>query len=117
VDPDGLLWSSLGPIGLLSVVIVSLIRGWLVPSSRVARESQLLADHVKLMADRLADKDAVIAAAHRETDLQREINRQLIAQIHEVCVEGFETVDAYIHALPAAGRRDATAIRSRHSPE
>lgn len=109
------------PLGFALVVLLMVYRGLLVPRSQVdqivalmtsqieltktATDSQVdqtktaTATHVGLMSDRLADKDAIIAAGLVREDTLRAHLEVNDAQLEKV-LQGFELVEHVLRALP-----------------
>jgi hypothetical protein len=95
MDPFSTLpWiTPIGWGGLVTLAVVSLIRGWLVP--------KLIQDRIEsLYAERLADRDARIVelvAAYAIVDKRNDL---LAGQVREL-TEGIRTSNAVLAALPA----------------
>ena len=81
--------------GLVTLAVVSLIRGWLVP--------KLIQDRIEsLYAERLADRDARIAELVTTYAIVDKRNDMLAEQIREL-TEGIRTSNAVVAALPVRG--------------
>jgi hypothetical protein len=95
-DPlSALPWAPIGWGGLVTLAVLSLIRGWLVP--------KLIQDRIEVLyAERLSDRDkriAELAAAYATVDRR---NDMLAEQIREL-TEGIRTSNAVVAALPVRG--------------
>lgn len=94
MDPLALapLATPIGWAGIVTLVVVSLIRGWLVP--------KLTQDRIeRLYAERLSDRDARILELARAYEIVDRRNDLLAEQIHELTV-GLRTSTAVVAALP-----------------
>jgi hypothetical protein len=86
--PDELLppWAQLATFsGLITLVVLSLIRGWLVPKSTVDR---LMEQSEK----RLADRDELIEALREQNNLLDERNDLLAAQVRQLVDMGHSSL-------------------------
>lgn len=94
LDPTMIPWTPIGWGGLVTLTVVSLLRGWLVP--------RLTVDKIEAVnAARLADKDARIAELVRANDAVDRRNDMLAENVREL-TEGIRTSNAVVSALPAA---------------